>query len=196
MSGTSAPRSNAERSANSRRREQRGRRGRDERRRRRDGERDRDGAQPVPGTRRTSGRAIAIRRTKSPTAAITARKTIQRAASSRGVAAVSEIDGMTNCGAGPGVRADREGEGAADRVAVDGDDPPVDEVPALREMLERDDERVRVGRRPPRRAGVSLLAVRVGDGDDREARLDRLAVGERDLRRADCSRRRSPTARS
>src|SRR3954451_3787090 len=38
----------------------------------------------------------------SPTAPITVRKTIQRAATRPGVAAVSEIEGITNCGAGPG----------------------------------------------------------------------------------------------
>ncbi len=53
-------------------------------------------------TRRTTGRAIAIRSRKSPTAAITSRKTTVRAATRRGVAAVSEIFGTTNCGCGPG----------------------------------------------------------------------------------------------
>ena len=42
-----------------------------------------------------------MRNTKIPIAVITERNAIQRATSSRGVAAVSEIDGMTNCGAGP-----------------------------------------------------------------------------------------------
>ena len=55
----------------------------------------------VPATRDTSGLATAIRRTKSPIAAMIERNASQRAATSRGVAAVSEIDGITNCGAGP-----------------------------------------------------------------------------------------------
>src|SRR5437870_797423 len=54
-----------------------------------------------PLTRLISGRAIAIRSANSPIADITARKVSQRATSRRGVAAVSEIEGMTNCGAGP-----------------------------------------------------------------------------------------------
>jgi hypothetical protein len=54
------------------------------------------------GTRRTTGRAVAMRRMKSPIAAMIATKTTARAAMSRGVAAVSEIEGMTNCGCGPG----------------------------------------------------------------------------------------------
>src|SRR5712692_10107411 len=56
----------------------------------------------APETRRITGRAVAMRSTNSPTADIAERKTIQRATSSDGFAAVSEIDGITNCGAGPG----------------------------------------------------------------------------------------------
>ena len=64
-------------------------------------------------------------------------------------------------------------------MAVDRDRAPVDEVPALGQVrLERDDQRVGVGRRPPRRRGRDLLAVLVGDGDDREAGLDRLVEGQ------------------
>src|SRR2546429_9102479 len=48
-----------------------------------------------------SGLATAIRRTKSPIAAMIERNASQRAVTSRGVAAVSEIDGITNSGAGP-----------------------------------------------------------------------------------------------
>jgi len=55
----------------------------------------------VPESLATSGRAIAIRRTKRPIAAIIPRKASHRAVTSRGVAAVSEIDGITNWGAGP-----------------------------------------------------------------------------------------------
>src|SRR6476660_7138457 len=57
----------------------------------------------VPETRATIGLATTIRRTKSPIAAIIERNATQRAVTSRGVAAVSEIDGITNCGAGPGL---------------------------------------------------------------------------------------------
>ena len=59
---------------------------------------------------------------------------------------------MTNCGAGPGVRADGERERAADRVAVDRDHAPVDEVPALAELL-RAGRRAWSGRRRARAAG-------------------------------------------
>src|ERR1051326_8916433 len=55
----------------------------------------------VPETLATTGRATAIRRTNSPIAAIIARNATQRAATSFGVAAVSEVDGITNCGAVP-----------------------------------------------------------------------------------------------
>ena len=55
----------------------------------------------VPGTRATSGRAITARSTNSPSAAIIDRNMTQRAVSSDGVAAVSDSDGITNCGAGP-----------------------------------------------------------------------------------------------
>ena len=50
----------------------------------------------VSGTRRTTGRAVAIRRMKRPMAAMTDRKTIARAVTRRGVAAVSEIEGTGN----------------------------------------------------------------------------------------------------
>src|SRR6476659_9140005 len=56
----------------------------------------------VSRTRRTSGRAISIRSTNSPIADITARNVIQRAMRRVVVAADSEVDGMTNSGAGPG----------------------------------------------------------------------------------------------
>ncbi len=80
---------------------------------------------------------------------------------------------------GPRVGADREREGALDRVAVDRDRPPVDEVPALGQVrLERDDQGVRVGSRPTWRCSRYLLAVLVGDGDDREAGLDGLVEGQ------------------
>src|SRR5262249_7171824 len=46
--------------------------------------------------------AIIIRSTNRPIAAMSATNMIVRAATSEGVAAVSEMDGITNCGAGPG----------------------------------------------------------------------------------------------
>ena len=72
-------------------------------RRRRHDERDRDGAQPRArhAPRRAAARSP-MRRTNRPIAAIIDRNAIQRADDQPGVAAVSEIDGMTNCGAGPG----------------------------------------------------------------------------------------------
>ena len=57
----------------------------------------------VPSTRRTSGRAITIRKTKSPMAIITERNMHQRATSRFVVVAVSAMLGMTNCGWGPGL---------------------------------------------------------------------------------------------
>ena len=86
----------------------------------------------------------------------------------------------------PGVRPDGERVGAADGVTVGGDHAPEDEIPALVEMVERLHELVRVGGAPVRPAGRVLAAGRIGDGDDREAWLDRLAVGERDAARAGC----------
>src|SRR5207248_5228403 len=56
----------------------------------------------VSGTRRTAGRAVAMRSRNGPIAAMKETNTTERAAISRGVAAVSEIEGMRNCGAGPG----------------------------------------------------------------------------------------------
>ena len=49
-----------------------------------------------------SGRAIRIRKRKSPIASITEMKVANRMPTSPGVAADSESDGITNCGAGPG----------------------------------------------------------------------------------------------
>src|SRR5258706_9086580 len=59
------------------------------------------GRRLVPLTRLTRGRAIASRSVRSPIATITDRKTIQRAVISLGVTAVSEVEGITNRGAGP-----------------------------------------------------------------------------------------------
>jgi hypothetical protein len=56
----------------------------------------------VPETRVTSGRATAIRRTNRPIAAMKDRNASQRAVTSRVDAAVSDVDGIANCGAGPG----------------------------------------------------------------------------------------------
>src|SRR6185437_6360055 len=49
-----------------------------------------------------NGRTIAMRSTKIPIAAISEMNTNQRAVTSVGVAAVSDSDGILNCGAGPG----------------------------------------------------------------------------------------------
>src|ERR1700687_5065465 len=49
------------------------------------------------------GRTTTTRSAKIPIAAISDRKTIQRAVTSEGVAAVSESEGILNCGAGPGL---------------------------------------------------------------------------------------------
>ena len=51
-----------------------------------------------PGTRPTRGRAMAMRRTNRPIAAITVRNIAHRATTSRVVVAVPEIFGTTNCG--------------------------------------------------------------------------------------------------
>ena len=56
----------------------------------------------VPRTRRTSGRAISIRITNSPIAAITNTNITHRAMSSFALVAVAEMLGTLNCGAGPG----------------------------------------------------------------------------------------------
>ena len=50
----------------------------------------------------TSGLAITVRKKKIPIAPMTARNAIQRAITSSGVAAVSDTEGITNWGAGPG----------------------------------------------------------------------------------------------
>src|SRR5436190_6598607 len=56
----------------------------------------------TPRTDLTAGRAMIVVITRRPNADITERKTSQRAIRSRGVAAVSLVEGTTNCGAGPG----------------------------------------------------------------------------------------------
>ena len=106
----------------------------------------------MPATRDTSGRAIAMRSTNSPIAASIERNMIQRAVTSDGVAAVSDSDGIVNCGAGPGfgptanVNAPRTGWPSTEI------DAPEDEVPALAHRLQRDVELVGVRRRASRRA--------------------------------------------
>ena len=61
-------------------------------------ESDRSGAPAIPA----AGRAMTARSENRPTAIIMLRKTSQRVATSCGVAADSDSDGITNCGAGPG----------------------------------------------------------------------------------------------
>ncbi len=60
------------------------------------------GRRLVPGTARRTGRAISMRNANSPIESIIATKVAKRQPTSPGVAAVSESDGITNCGAGPG----------------------------------------------------------------------------------------------
>ena len=80
---------------------------------------------------------------------------------------------------GPRVGTDGVRERALHRMAVDRDRAPVDQVPALRQMrAQRHDERVGIGGRPLDRTGRHLVARGVGHRDDREPRLDRLVVGE------------------
>ena len=95
----------------------------------------------------------------------------------------------------PRVRSHREGEGAAHGVAVLGDDPPEHEVPAAMHVLQRDDELVRVRLRARRRGGDDAVVLRVSHEDDREPRLDRLAVGEAHRSRRIGRPRGSPTVR-
>ena len=92
-----------------------------------------------------------------------------------------------------GVRADGEGERAADGMPVGGDHAPVDQVPPFGDRAELRHERVGIRRRAGGRAGRHATAGRVRDRDDGEARLHRLAVGHGDeLRRVvqDHARRR------
>jgi hypothetical protein len=84
------------------------------------------------------------------------------------VVAVSLSDWHPELRRRPRVRPDREGEGAANGVAVGGDHPPEDEVPALRRALEGRDERLRRAGRVLGRPRGDLAALRVGDGDDCE----------------------------
>jgi hypothetical protein len=82
----------------------------------------------------------------------------------------------------PRVGPDCEREGTAYWVPVGRDDAPEDEVPAFGEPVERYVQLVRVLRRAVWRTGGLLPAACVGHRDDREARLHRLAVRQRDLR--------------
>ncbi len=137
----------------------------------------------TPGTRLTTGRTIRIRSTNSPIAAITATNISQRVISSCGVVARRRDARDLELGRRSRVRAHRVGERPRNRMAVDRDRPPVDQVPALREVgPQRHDQRVRVGRRAADRSGRLLPAGGVGHRDDREPWLDRLVVGELDGR--------------
>src|SRR6476659_10715354 len=55
------------------------------------------------GAAGASGRAISVRIENSPTASMIDRNIAHRAVTSPGVAADSDSDGITNCGAGPGL---------------------------------------------------------------------------------------------
>ena len=68
----------------------------------RDRRRQRDARSGTPAIA-AAGRAMTARSENRPTAIIMLRKTSQRVTISCGVAADSESDGMTNCGAGPGL---------------------------------------------------------------------------------------------
>ncbi len=80
----------------------------------------------------------------------------------------------------PGVGPDGEGKRPADGMAVGRDHPPVDEVPALRQVPHRHLDRVRVRRQRGGRAARLLLAPGVRHRDHGELRRDRLVVGEAD----------------
>ena len=89
----------------------------------------------VPPTRRTTGRAIASRNAARPIATITERKTTHRAVTSlrcRGGLGGRRDHELRR---GARVRADGKGERSSYGVPVDGDRPPVDEVPPLRITL-------------------------------------------------------------
>ncbi len=138
-----------------------------------------------------------IRSTKSPIAIITVTNISQRVISSCGVVAVAEMLGTLELGRRPGVRSHRVRERPLHRVAVDRDRSPVDQVPALGQVgSQRHDQRVRIRRRAAHRAGRLLLAPGIGDRDDREPRLDRLVVGELDVRRRTSSAPGWPPGRS
>ena len=83
------------------------------------------------------------------------------------------------------VRPDRERVGPLHRVAVDRDRPPVDQVPAGAAGAARSGTTSVSGFAGERlhRGGRELVTLGVGDRDDREPRLDRLVVGERDMGR-------------
>src|SRR5439155_6954429 len=69
-----------------------------------------------------------------------------------------------------------------DRMPVGGAHAPVDEVPAPTDLQQGHEQRMCVRSRPRRRAGRDAVTARVRDGDDREFRLERLAVREQDTR--------------
>ncbi len=145
--GTVAPRSSPRPLREPRRRDEDVDRDRDQRDHERHAERDRDRAAGPARRRPRPGRAISARIANRPTASSMLMNTSQRVATSWGVAADSESDGITNWGGGAGVGPDRERERAAHRVAVGRDHPPVDEVPALGQVPDRHRDRVGIRRR-------------------------------------------------
>ena len=132
---------------------------------------------------RSSGRAIRMRNAKSPTASIAERNAMKRSADEPGRRRRLRERGDHELRSGPRGRADGERERAAHGMAVGGDHAPEHEVPARRQVLHAFDERLRGARLTRRRSGRHLVAVDVGHRDDREARLDRLGEGQRDLAR-------------
>jgi hypothetical protein len=128
-------------------------------------------------------------RSEDPDAAIS-RETRATRGHERGVAAVSDSDGIVNCGADlvrPTANVNAPAPDARRR-----DDAPDDEVPTLPEVLSGTSSSSAL---PASGAEARRLRMRsrVGDRHDREARLDRLGVDE-DLRRGridDDARRRA-----
>ena len=62
-----------------------------------------ESARIARGAAAAAGRAISVRIENSPTASMIDRNAAQRAVTRPGVAADSDSDGITNCGAGPGL---------------------------------------------------------------------------------------------
>ena len=81
------------------------------------------------------------------------------------------------------IRSDRVGEEPIDRVTVDRDRAPVDQVPPLGQIRpQRHHQRVGIRRRAVDGRGRLLAPVDVGHRDDREPGLDGLVVGQLDVR--------------
>ena len=137
----------------------------------------------TPRTRRVTGRAMSVRSTNSPMALMNERKTTQRATRSCVVVAVSLSDGTRNWGGGPGF-------GPTANVNAPRTGWPSAEMTRQKTRYQPSGTRSSGVTRVCRLAGGAsggagrhLPALGVGHRDDREARLDRLAVGQPDVRR-------------